>query len=48
MIQKERRKRKLAKEQEAEEAASPPKRSKAGRTIKVPRRFLKGPEGRQQ
>ena len=44
----EKRKRKLAKEQEdADEAASPPKRSRAGRLIKVPRRFTKGTEGRQ-
>ncbi|KAL9951005.1 hypothetical protein ACROYT_G043591 [Oculina patagonica] len=44
----DKRKRKRAKElQEDEETASPPKRSKMGRTIKVPRRFCKGPEGRQ-
>ncbi|KAJ7357770.1 hypothetical protein OS493_023245 [Desmophyllum pertusum] len=44
------RKRKLAEEEEAAEleAASPPKKSRTGRTIKVPRRFSKEPEGRQQ
>ncbi|CAH3133521.1 unnamed protein product [Pocillopora meandrina] len=42
------RKRKLIEEQEdAAEAASPPKKSRSGRTIKVPRRFSKGAEGRQ-
>ena len=42
------RKRKLIQEQEdATEAASPPKKSRSGRTIKVPRRFSKGAEGRQ-